>query len=151
MLFVLAVDQFKEHATKTKAVTIFDTFIGNGGLWGEPLGELDPKNVAHAAIVNTLEARVGWFRELQQEANSMNIFQRIWTSSSRAVALPVEFDYFIAAAKLEGKLGDQLVGLLTFIGDVTPLNGWDTVARAAKKQLKDAGFDLYRLGMTGIC
>jgi hypothetical protein len=49
------------------------------------------------------------------------------------------------------KLGDQLVGLLTFFGEVTPLNGWGAVARAAKKHLKDAGFDLYRLGMTGIC
>ena len=46
----------------------------------------------------------------------MNIFQRIWTSSSRAVALPVEFDYFIAAAKLEGSWATSLWACLPFIG-----------------------------------
>jgi hypothetical protein len=37
LLFVLAVDQFKEKPNKKKAIAIFDIFIKDGGLWKESL------------------------------------------------------------------------------------------------------------------
>lgn len=154
LLLVLAVRQYKRNPTKSKALAIFDTFIANGGgVWGEDLGELDMKKREHQALVSGMSLRMDWFRELRQEASSMNFIQRFRTSNNRAVAMPSEFDLFLSEIKMEGKTGDQLTGLLierTGASKSGEIPGWRDRARTAKKSLKDGGFDVYRLGLHQI-
>ena len=151
LLLVFAVRQYKQKPSKTKALAIFDTFIANGGVWGEELGELDMQKREHQALVYGMGLRMDRFRELRQEAGSMNIIKRAWTSSSRAVAMPSEFDLFLSEIKMEGKTGDQLTGLTTpRSGTVPGMPGWQDKARRAKQALSDAGFDVHRMGLTQI-
>jgi hypothetical protein len=151
LLLVFAVREYKQKPSKTKAVAIFDTFIVNGGAWGEELGELNMQKKSHQSLVYGMQLRMDWFRELRQEASSMNFVKRAWTSSSRAVAMPSEFDAFLSEVKMEGKTGDQLTGLITpRSGNAIELPGWKEKARQAKQALTEAGFDVHRMGLTQI-
>jgi len=155
LLFILAVDQFKEKSRKLRAIAIFDTFIKNGGIWNEGLGEFDAtRDAAHATVLNSLKARIDVFRETRRSASGMNFVKRWWTKGSRAVAFMTDFDRFIDSAKLKGEgISCQLTGLLIPLAHGSTAfeqPGWLQKAMAAKRKLKDAGFDVSRLGLTPI-
>jgi hypothetical protein len=156
LLFILAVEQFRDRPNKKRAVAIYDVFIRKSGYWDEGLGEFNPKDRERVAVLNHMGARMDWFQELRDEAEGMNPLKRWWTSGNRAVAYQNEFDMFVERAKLNnpsgmsGQLGELINPGRANAFKVFEQPGWLETAQRAKKTLKDAGFDVDRLGLIDI-
>ncbi|MGH7869310.1 MAG: hypothetical protein ACREP9_17155, partial [Candidatus Dormibacteraceae bacterium] len=163
LLFYLAVQQYNQSPTKSKAITINDLFLGPQAFWkqqdwrgGAPaisIGELDTTgNLEHIGTLAVANAQVVWYKDRRKEANSMNAITRFFTSNSRR-ATPGIFDNVVQKAKLDPTLvGSALFGLIANADGQDPAGqtGWEQEASFGKTHLAKAGFDVSALGLDDI-
>lgn len=163
LLFYLAVQQYNQSPTKSKAIMINELFLGDHAFWKQPglgagapaisIGELDTTgNLEHIGVLGQVAAQVAWYKDLRKEAQSMNAIKRFFTSNSRR-ATPGIFDNVVKKAQLDPTLmGNSLAGLIQGAdgGHFEGFKGWQEQASFAKMHLANAGFDVSALGLDEI-
>ncbi|MGF7176268.1 hypothetical protein [Azospirillum doebereinerae] len=141
VLFPWMVLDFRAKPTKTKALCIFDMYLGND----------DGKNDVH----KTLRERMETVRQNSDMAKSMSWLKRVSTSSSRTVDSNIFDDMF--RLHLFGSSQDHMMrsahqGLFRQIIATPPVTSLSPQVSAEIHKIqqicKDAGFSLKNLGLT---